>query len=72
MTDFAQSNIQRKISTFSYLLCVVIVTRMAKSRDPDELKYYWLEWRKATGKRIRSLYEQYVELMDMTAVSNGN
>ncbi|XP_073987923.1 uncharacterized protein isoform X3 [Rhodnius prolixus] len=49
----------------------VIVTRMAKSRDPDELKYYWLEWRKATGKRIRSLYEQYVELMDMTAVSNG-
>ncbi|XP_075231984.1 angiotensin-converting enzyme-like isoform X2 [Lycorma delicatula] len=43
----------------------------ASSRDPDELKYYWVEWRKASGKKCRSLYQEYVELSNEASRLNN-
>ncbi|CAH1388984.1 unnamed protein product [Nezara viridula] len=48
-----------------------IINIMAHSVDPNEQKYYWLEWRKATGKHIRSLFEHYISLMQLAAKTNG-
>eukprot|EP00095_Tigriopus_kingsejongensis_P010159 maker-scaffold575_size133042-snap-gene-0.38 protein:Tk10159 transcript:maker-scaffold575_size133042-snap-gene-0.38-mRNA-1 annotation:"hypothetical protein DAPPUDRAFT_304127" len=43
----------------------------ANSDDPDELEYYWVEWRRMTGKKIRDLYPEYVELTNEAARLNG-
>lgn len=48
-----------------------ISDRFAKSRDYDELKYLWVEWRESTGKLMRSNYETYVDLMNRVAVGNN-
>ena len=29
---------------------------MASSRDPDELQYYWEQWRERSGKMIKVEY----------------
>ena len=39
----------------------------AKSTDPEELEYYWTEWRRVTGREMRDLYLQYVELTNEAA-----
>ena len=44
-----------------------ITEALAKSTDPRELEYYWTEWRKATGKKMRDLYLRYVELTNEAA-----
>lgn len=44
---------------------------MAKSRDYDELKEAWVNWRNSAGKPIRGLYEEYVKLGNKAAVANG-
>lgn len=44
---------------------------MQKSHCPEELKYYWIEWRAASGHKLKSLFEQYIELQNLTALSNG-
>ena len=44
-----------------------ITEALAKSRDPKELEYYWTEWRKVTGREMRDLYAQYVELTNEAA-----
>ncbi|XP_069676336.1 angiotensin-converting enzyme-like isoform X2 [Periplaneta americana] len=36
---------------------------MAHSHDTDELKYVWARWRNVTGRRMRSLYPHYVDLL---------
>ena len=40
---------------------------LAKSTDPRELEYYWTEWRKATGRKMRDLFIRYVELTNEAA-----
>ena len=44
---------------------------LMKSRDPEELKYIWVQWRKATGEKMKSLYKRYVELSNMAATLNN-
>lgn len=48
-----------------------ISDRMAKSRNFDELKYLWIQWRKASGKLMRRNYKDYVTLMNEVAIGNG-
>ena len=39
----------------------------ATSRDPDELEYYFTEWRKVTGREMRDLYLQFIDLTNEAA-----
>lgn len=45
--------------------------RMAESRNFDELKYYWEQWRNESGKLMRTDYENYVDVMNEMAKGNG-
>ncbi|XP_026535627.1 angiotensin-converting enzyme [Notechis scutatus] len=45
---------------------------MAKSRDYDELLNTWKDWRDASGKKIRRLYERYVQLSNTAVRLNGH
>ena len=45
-----------------------LVTAMAQSRDPAELKYLYQSWRKVTGDRMVENYVRYVDLMNEAAV----
>jgi hypothetical protein len=47
-------------------------TAMAKSRDYEELKYVWEQWRQASGMPIRGNYVNYVALSNEAAQANGN
>ncbi|XP_032689502.1 angiotensin-converting enzyme-like [Odontomachus brunneus] len=41
------------------------------SRNPEELKHIWVEWRKVSGEKVKSLYSRYVELAnDMAKLYN--
>nr|CAD7455012.1 unnamed protein product [Timema tahoe] len=40
------------------------------SRDPAELKHAWVEWRKESGEKCRSLFEHYVALSNEAAILN--
>lgn len=44
---------------------------MSHSRDWDELQHIWTEWRRVTGRRIRDLYEQLVDLTNQAARLNN-
>ncbi|VVC98430.1 unnamed protein product [Leptidea sinapis] len=44
---------------------------MSHSRDWDELQHVWTEWRRNTGRRIRDLYEQLVDLTNQAARLNN-
>jgi len=44
---------------------------MASSRDPDELQYYWEQWREKSGKMIKGNYHEYVDLYNEAAKLNG-
>ena len=44
---------------------------LAKSRDAQELKYYWEQWRESSGKQIKDMYHTYVGLYDEAAKLNG-
>lgn len=48
-----------------------ITELLISSRDPQELKRVWIEWRKATGERIKSLFPVYVELSNRAARLNN-
>ncbi|XP_023310931.1 angiotensin-converting enzyme-like [Anoplophora glabripennis] len=41
------------------------------SRNPDELKHVWLEWRNAIGPKCRDLYNDYVNLSNEAARLNN-
>ncbi|UYV61433.1 hypothetical protein LAZ67_1004812 [Cordylochernes scorpioides] len=43
----------------------------ASSRNAEDLKKYWVGWRDATGKKIRSQYVKFVELSNEAARANG-
>ncbi|UYV61419.1 hypothetical protein LAZ67_1004781 [Cordylochernes scorpioides] len=42
----------------------------ASSRNAEDLKKYWVGWRDATGKKIRSQYAKFVELSNEVARAN--
>ncbi|XP_058124151.1 angiotensin-converting enzyme [Anopheles ziemanni] len=44
---------------------------MAKSRDWNELQYTWLEWRRKSGRNMRDLFEQLVDLTNDAARVNN-
>ncbi|KAL1500872.1 hypothetical protein ABEB36_006297 [Hypothenemus hampei] len=44
---------------------------LATSRDPEELKYVWAEWRNAIGPKCRALYAEYVQLSNEAARLNN-
>jgi len=44
---------------------------MAKSRDWEELMWAWQEWRSETGKKMKSNYIEFVELLNKAARMNG-
>ena len=48
-----------------------LTERLAESRDPKELEYYWTYWRKVTGKEIKEMYKEYVNLTNKAARLNG-
>ena len=41
------------------------------NHDWEELEYYWVKWRDASGKKIRSDFTTYVNLSNIAANSNG-
>jgi peptidyl-dipeptidase A len=41
------------------------------SRDHDELKHAWVEWRKVSGEECRSMFEHYVALSNEAATLNS-
>eukprot|EP00096_Caligus_rogercresseyi_P012149 TRINITY_DN5005_c0_g1_i1.p1 TRINITY_DN5005_c0_g1~~TRINITY_DN5005_c0_g1_i1.p1 ORF type:complete len:671 (-),score=146.93 TRINITY_DN5005_c0_g1_i1:391-2403(-) len=43
----------------------------ATSRDPEELKYYWKEWRKVSGGRMRDSYKKQIPFINNAARLNG-
>ena len=48
-----------------------ITLRLAESRDPKELEYYWTYWRKVTGKQMKDMYKEFVNLTNKAARLNG-
>lgn len=44
---------------------------MAKSRDWDELTWVWTEWRRKSGRNMRDLFEQMVDLTNDAAKYNN-
>jgi peptidyl-dipeptidase A len=44
---------------------------LIKSRDPEELRHVWIEWRRKTGEQVRGLYQQYVDLSNKAAQLNS-
>ncbi|XP_026471740.1 angiotensin-converting enzyme-like [Ctenocephalides felis] len=48
-----------------------LTERMANSRNPDELLYFWTAWRNATGRKMRKYYSEYVELMNEASYLNS-
>ncbi len=60
------------VDKFNLLLTQTDLTNiMAKSRDYEELRETWLNWRNSAGKPIRDLYKEYVVLGNKAAVLNG-
>ncbi|CAG7728788.1 unnamed protein product, partial [Allacma fusca] len=43
---------------------------MSKMGSYNEMAYYWQAWREESGKKIRSLYTEYVSLSNKAAVLN--
>lgn len=44
---------------------------MAKSRDWEELTFVWTEWRRKSGRNMRELFEQLVDLTNEAARYNS-
>nr|CAD7586835.1 unnamed protein product [Timema genevievae] len=49
-----------------------LVELLRTSRDPAELKHAWVEWRKESGEKCRSLFEHYVALSNEAAILNSH
>lgn len=45
---------------------------MTNSRNYEELKWAWTQWRDKSGKLMRNEYKKYVELVNKAAKLNGN
>ena len=44
---------------------------LAKSRDPEELKHIWVEFRKNAGDKLRRSFSEYVQLLNEAAKLNS-
>ena len=44
---------------------------LANSRDDEELKHVWVEWRNAVGPHCKRLFEEYVDLSNEAARLNN-
>lgn len=44
----------------------------AKSSDPEELRYAWLEWHRAAGGPSKQSFQEYVAMDNEAAKLNGN
>ena len=44
-----------------------ITLRMAESRNPKELEYYWTKHREVTGLKMRDMYKEYIKLTNKAA-----
>ncbi|ODN05348.1 Angiotensin-converting enzyme [Orchesella cincta] len=42
-----------------------------QSHDPEELKYYWTQWRDLSGKKMRNNFTDMVAIMDLAAKMNN-
>ena len=43
----------------------------SKSRNADELKYYWLQWYNLAGTTVKGDFAKYVQLKNEAAVLNS-
>jgi len=64
VSEFGSSN--KKLS-----LEPELTLTLAKSRNAEELKYYWEQWRESSGKQIKDMYHTYVGLYNEAAKLNG-
>ena len=55
-------NSNKKVSMNS-----LMTSRMAQSRNPEELKHYWTKHRETTGSKMRDLFKEYLELNNKAA-----
>lgn len=54
------------------MMCHTELTQIFKeSRDPEELKYYWVQWRDLSGKKMRKDFINMMEIMDLAAKMNS-
>ena len=44
---------------------------VSESGDPEELQYYWEQWREQSGKKMIDLFKQYIDLYNEKAKLNG-
>ena len=44
---------------------------MATSRDWADLEWAWREWRSQTGRKMKSNYSEFVDLLNQAARLNG-
>ncbi|KAJ9598396.1 hypothetical protein L9F63_010918, partial [Diploptera punctata] len=49
-----------------------LVEILRTSRDPEELKHVWVEWRKVSGEQARGMFEHYVALSNEAATLNSS
>lgn len=61
----------RDRSNCSLTLDPEITEIMATSRDPEELKYYWVEWFDKAGKPTKPAFQKYLDLTKEMAKLNG-
>lgn len=48
-----------------------LTLKLAKSRDPEELKHYWVQWHNVAGKPVRKDFDEYVTLNREAAQLNS-
>ncbi|CAG0883554.1 unnamed protein product [Darwinula stevensoni] len=48
-----------------------LTMKMAELRDPEELQWIWKQWRDKTGKKMRGMYSEFVQLDNEAARANG-
>ena len=41
--------------------------KMAMSRNAEELKYYWLQHRDTTGRKMRDMYKEFIKFTNKAA-----
>ncbi|XP_065334808.1 angiotensin-converting enzyme-like isoform X1 [Cloeon dipterum] len=44
---------------------------LMKSRDPEELRHIWIEWRRNSGEKVKEQYKEYVALSNKAARMNN-